>query len=106
MEINLNIISKRKARSQEVNICGDCTMRPTKHIAKDGEWCRPHQGEVDNDLRPIDEHGRLYKPGLRSCGKSDCVRTDHVFNPEFERLDISYRTGKKFNLTRVLKEKV
>ena len=88
IEFSKDIASKRKERNQLHLDCTDCTMRPTKHLVKDGEWCRPHQGEVDDLLRPLDENGRLYKPGMRTCGHSDCVRGSHVLNFDNELLGL------------------
>jgi len=84
IEISRFAVQKKKERNIQPDICTDCTMRPTKHIVTNGEWCRPHQGEVDDLLRPLDDNGRLYKPGTRICGHSDCVRTTHVMS--FEQL--------------------
>jgi hypothetical protein len=33
---------------------------------------------LDAKLRPIDENGKLYLPGVRTCNHSDCVNPKHV----------------------------
>jgi hypothetical protein len=62
--------------------------------------CIPWRGEFDEDDNPI-KAGQLYLPGARVCNHKDCVQSSHInaCKPwqalEAERLDISYRTGKK-----------
>jgi hypothetical protein len=70
--------------------------------------CNPWIGEVNDNFNPIDRRGNLYMPGVRICGFKDCVNKNHIIpavkNLETERLDISYRTGKKFHLAKVIEE--
>lgn len=35
-------------------------------------------GEVDDDFNPMTKEGKLYLPGLRTCGHKDCVRKAHI----------------------------
>ena len=71
---------KRKDRKEPSDKCIDCNARPMKQITKKGDWCYPYPGELDEHLRPIDEQGNLYKPGVRTCGYSDCTRAAHVIS--------------------------
>jgi len=78
-----------------------------KQITKKGEWCYPYPGDVDDQFRPLNKDGTLHLPGIRTCGNKDCTRKRHIqsFDPlEMERLDISYRTGKKFSDKQSLEE--
>lgn len=111
IEIDENVIMKRKARGIEDTRCSDCRMKPRGKINYEDDYCMPHKGELDDDLNPIDSKGNLYLPGIRTCGHRDCIRRTHILrqpeekrNPEWERLDISYRTNKRFNLNKAIKE--
>jgi hypothetical protein len=51
---------------------------PVTQATKIGD-CLPWHGSFDVDLvTPIDEDGNEVMPGLRSCGKRDCVNSNHV----------------------------
>jgi hypothetical protein len=110
IEMSREAIEKRIRRGKSTELCVDCNMKPAKEIKYNGQPCRPWRGEVDDDWNPIDDKGNLYRPGPRSCGNKDCVNAKHIIKTftmeelESERLDISYRTGKKFDLVRVMRE--
>jgi hypothetical protein len=97
IEISEKVVEKRQARGVFDGRCSDCRIsKPQKQIKYNGTICQPWRGRVDEDLNPIDEHLRPYLPGARTCGHKDCVNRSHVIRDyELERLDISYRTGKK-----------
>jgi hypothetical protein len=94
-------ILKRVERggSQE---CSSCLARPSSSIRTAYGICRPHKGELDENDRPLDHRGKLFREGKRLCGSKDCITKSHIVKMtaeekalEAERLDISYRTGKK-----------
>ena len=89
---------KRLQRGTANGQCSDCNAKPSKEIKYNKEKCRPWIGEVDDDFNP-------YLPGIRKCEHKDCVNPKHIIRDiEHERLDISYRTGKPFDLLELLKE--
>lgn len=105
IEIDEIIIYKRQLRGDENKNCLDCRMKPKKEIKYNKERCTPWQGEVDDDFNPIDKKGKLYLPGIRTCGHKDCVKQSHIINDlEVERWSISYRTGKKPDFKEIMKE--
>lgn len=56
--------------------CDDC--RGFKSVGQ----CKPHTGEVNWDtMQPLDKHGELFRPGLRLCGREDCVNVEHIIQP-------------------------
>jgi hypothetical protein len=109
IDISDSAVERRIARGTYDGRCPDCRIsKPQYQIKYDGDICQPWRGRVDEDLNPIDEKLRLYLPGVRSCGHKDCVNRQHVIKPvsdlDIERLDISYRTGKKMNWEDLYKE--
>jgi hypothetical protein len=102
IQIDIKIIDKRVSRGNNNRNCSDCNAKPTKKMATK---CQPWTGEVDDDLNPVDSSGRPYRPGIRSCGYKDCVNRNHIIpDIEFERWDISYRTGRRATLQEVRRE--
>lgn len=59
-------------------LCKSCRVRPAKVIQYGVLRCEPYLGDLDAELRPIDEQGELVLPGVRSCGHSDCVNEKHI----------------------------
>jgi hypothetical protein len=109
IEIDNKTIERRRARGQEDQRCSDCRVQHLYEINYNGTICRPWRGEVDEDLNPIDQKLRLYRPGLRTCGHKDCVNKEHIITPrptnlELERNDLSYRTGRRSEMEDFLKE--
>lgn len=105
--IEESIIQKREARGVIDHLCRDCKAKPTREVKYNNEICRPWWGELDDDFNPIDKKGKLYLPGPRICGHKDCVSSKHILrDPELERIDISYRTGKRATLELVERELV
>lgn len=67
-------------------LCPDCTAAPQERVeykAGNGHrWhCRPWDGDLDDQWRPVDEDGQLILPGERKCGHSDCINSEHVKAP-------------------------
>ena len=59
--------------------CQSCNAKPTKQVGQSKhDYCVPHQGEFDYDDNPM-KNGKLFRPGVRKCGYSDCVRNSHIF---------------------------
>jgi len=100
------LLSQRRAeRGNDDHLCRDCRMRPAREIKHNKTICRPWQGQVDDSFNPIDEKGKLYLPGARSCGFKDCVNRSHIIDPlEAERIDISYRTKESLDIKKVIRE--
>jgi len=79
---------KRLARKTENwDTCKDClSVNPITHIQYKHPtlgyiFCYPHQGEVDDLFRPLDEAGNLFRPGERVCGHKDCINVKHIKSP-------------------------
>jgi hypothetical protein len=53
-------------------------VKPASTIQYGKLRCTPHQGQLDDDLNPIDDSGRLLHPGERVCGHKDCVNVLHI----------------------------
>lgn len=112
MLVSLNTIERRRARKIMDSLCSDCRKGKANEISYGDLVCRPWRGEVDDELRPIDNHLRLYLPGERICGHRDCVNKDHIIpapkaedrSLEMERNDISYRTGRLSQLQDYMRE--
>lgn len=64
--------------------CKDCAINDGRKHRRLGikTDCNPHSGELDDNLRPIDKDFRLYRPGKRICGKSDCIKGTHILEGE------------------------
>ena len=65
-------------RGRKDLLCISCRAKPQKTIQYGNLRCTPHLGDLDTKLRPIDENGRLFLPGVRTCNHSDCVNPKHV----------------------------
>jgi hypothetical protein len=64
----------------KTNLCVSCRTRPARTIKTKAGICHPWRGEVDDDLNPIDQHGNLVMPGIRTCGYKDCCNPEHVIS--------------------------
>lgn len=105
IEIPEILVYKRIMRGTYDGQCLDCKMPPTRELKYNKERCRPWNGEVDENFQPLDQKGRLYLPGIRTCNHKDCVNKSHIIpDIEAERVDISYRTGQKLNWKSLVKE--
>ena len=108
MNVSEAAIERRKARGTYDGKCSDCRNGRATELKYNGQVCRPWRGEVDEDFNPIDRNLKPYLPGVRTCGHKDCVNKQHIIKPlgdlELERLDISYRTGKKTTWEDLYKE--
>lgn len=86
-------LAKRTQRGNTDSLCPDCETID-KPIIGYYDNCRAWQGECDEFDRPI-RNGKLWKPGVRICGRADCVRIAHIQTDmdalEAERHDLSYR---------------
>jgi NAD-dependent SIR2 family protein deacetylase len=75
---NFEYDSKYLARpTYDPSKCNDCKRVPASYVYYGSEACRSWQGHYDEDDNPIKD-GKLYKPGVRTCGHKDCVRKDHI----------------------------
>ena len=60
-------------------LCKSCTAKPSNQVGQSkDDYCKPHQGDFDYDDNPM-KNGKLFRPGVRKCGHSDCIRTSHIF---------------------------
>ena len=74
-----NTVAKRLLRGEKNwSDCVDCEFRKGRKFAKRGGDCIPHKGELDENLFPLNKFLKPYRPGLRVCGNSDCVRREHI----------------------------
>jgi hypothetical protein len=76
-EENSEARSKRKERNSPDTVeCRDCrglwSGEPTR--------CRGWSGDFDWDTMQPLRHGRPYLPGVRTCGRFDCVTRDHIID--------------------------
>lgn len=97
--IALTTLDKRKHRDDvKAEWCNDCrgSMTTTE--------CRPWSGDVDLDsLAPIKADGSLHMPGVRLCGRTDCVAPKHVIQAmELERIKPAGFTGTIHDLWEML----
>jgi len=77
-------LAKRRERGTVPDLCADCETID-KPIVGYYNNCRGFGGDVDEFDRPI-RNGKLYKPGVRTCGRVDCVRVAHIIpDPKPER---------------------
>ena len=84
-------VYKRKIRNAvNAEWCRDCRDDRTD-IRQDYKWTHPVLGriscwlwvyELDDDWNPVDEQGKLFRPGKRLCGLKDCVRSAHLMPAE------------------------
>ena len=92
-QLSMDAFHKRKSRRlSDADVCKDC--RDLKKAPKRQDyfmhpvlgwiWCIPYSGQLDDNWNPIDLKGKPHMPGMRICGKKDCVRKDHVIPPEVE----------------------
>lgn len=42
-----------------------------------GEVCLAWRGDFDENDNPV-HNGKLFMPGVRSCGHRDCINPDHI----------------------------
>jgi hypothetical protein len=86
---------KRVERKRDyLDICKDCLdirkgdlLANNKKVARNHKtlgriFCRPYEGELNEDWLPIDDEGKLFMPGHRICGAKDCVNSNHVIPPK------------------------
>ena len=72
----------KSVRTPEV-FCYSCRARKVQTVHGPLGKCVPWQGHFAADLTtPIDDDGNPVMPGLRLCGKSDCVSPRHVVPTE------------------------
>ena len=70
-------MQKYAARTGKV-WCESCRTPPRRFVKyADGSICEAWFGDFDDSDNPIKD-GRLYLPGVRTCGHSDCVAVAHV----------------------------
>lgn len=67
-------MDKRRSRGASL-LCRSCDAKPQKMVRYGRDnWCIPWQGELDDDMNPVDSSGNLVRPGERTCGRKDCMR--------------------------------
>jgi hypothetical protein len=70
------VIEKRNSRGMKNPLfCEDCLGKVKK------SECRPWTGDVDLDTFAPLQNGKPYKPGIRICGRMDCVASKHIVTP-------------------------
>jgi len=72
-------LTKRLERNEEYWAnCVDCVTRQGRKYSKRSPDCKPHSGELDDDLYPLNKYGKPFRPGVRLCGNTDCINRDHI----------------------------
>jgi len=74
------VVSPAKKDAKDL-LCKSCRVKPATVVQKGEYRCEAWQGEVDDDLNPVDANG-LYMPGERVCGMKDCVNEKHIVSSE------------------------
>ncbi len=60
-------------------LCKSCKAKPVTKCHYGNDFCIPWQGDFDLDLMVcLDDDGKPYKRGPRTCGHADCVRSAHL----------------------------
>lgn len=68
----------RKRRKLRM-LCESCRYTKSNTVQSGEHKCLPWHGHFGDDMTtPIDEKGNPVLPGIRICGKLDCVNADHV----------------------------
>lgn len=92
IQVRMEVIYTRRSRKDaNPDACRDCRDLLTRsgEIRKQYKWSHPTLGfiycslwldELDELWRPIDEQGKLFRPGERVCGLKDCVKLEHVID--------------------------
>jgi hypothetical protein len=92
--ISQGVYYKRKERQLEPDVCKDCRdVRKSNGLAKYKRITTNHpqlgsincyiwDGELNDEWMPIDDEGKLVKPGVRICGFKDCISGEHVIAPK------------------------
>ena len=69
---------QRAKRGRDLWGCRECQAGKQTTVQTTYGLCVPHQGELDDANRPLTRLGKLYRPGVRLCGYSDCINLDHI----------------------------
>lgn len=77
IEISASTLHARKYKGNESDLCSDCMHLDRPFAQNMRNQCRAWSGEVDEDFNPI-RNGILYRPGVRLCGRRDCVKSSHI----------------------------
>lgn len=70
--------NQRLQRGQDLWGCRECMAGRQYNVQTRYGLCQPHMGELDDQDRPLDKNGLLYRAGVRLCGYKDCVALDHL----------------------------
>lgn len=77
IEISLATMHARKHKNNDSKVCSDCSHLDRPFPQNMRNQCRAWSGEVDDDFNPV-RNGKLYRPGVRLCGRKDCVKASHI----------------------------
>ena len=58
--------------------CQSCRAQKAKTVRYGTEKCIPWHGQFLNDVTPVDHNGEEIFPGIRTCGHSDCINSEHI----------------------------
>lgn len=84
-EMKSDYVSKRKSQNMALE-CMSCTQKPVKRVVyPSGDYCQPHFGDFDAEDYPL-KNGMPFRPGARTCGSRDCVRTVHII-PQLDEVE-------------------
>lgn len=81
-------------RDYNTDLCWQCRGGRAPNSAKTISECLPWKGDVDLDtMQPLDDQGKPYRPGHRTCGHADCVRLAHILDENGVSMRQERRTG-------------
>lgn len=65
--------------NRDGQLCSSCRATRAKTVNGPLGKCQPWHGDFAGDeLTPVDEDGVVVLPGVRKCGRKDCVNSDHI----------------------------
>lgn len=76
-------MKNRDRGNEKWDYCKSCKAHPVAYVTVRHKvlgliCCVPHRGELDEQWRPINAKGKLFRPGIRFCGNRDCISPSHI----------------------------
>jgi hypothetical protein len=68
---------------RKVILCQSCRAKKVQTVQSPHGKCLPWAGHFAADeVTPVDDEGQPVLPGVRACGKADCVSPRHIIGYE------------------------